>query len=156
MTRNDLTFGEWLTAEMQARRWTPAELARRSNLSSVTGFLNDSLGTSYVARIRLARALGLPEQTVHARYAEGRRLALEHARAAQVQQVIEDIRGLLALYTPTSKVPWQEQSILEQFEKLPPDDRLEVLAGIADSPHLREDFLAQLNALLLTPAEVTA
>ena len=152
---NDLTFGEWLTAELQARRWTPAELARRSNLSSVEGFLND-LEPSYVVRIRLARALGLSEQTVHARYAEGRPLALERARAAKVQQAIACIRGLLALYTPASKVPWQEQNILEQFEKLPPDDRFEVLAGIADSPHLREDFLAQLNALLLTPAEVSA
>jgi len=153
---SDLTFGDWLTAEMQSRRWTPAELARRSNLSSVEGFLTDRLEPSYVVRIRLAQALRLPEQTVHARYAEGRPLALERARAAKVQQAIACIRGLLALYTPASKVPWQEQSILKQFELLPPGDRVEVLAGIADSPHLREDFLAQLNALLPDPAEVNA
>ena len=152
---NDLTFGEWLTAELQARRWTPAELARRSNLSSVEGFLND-LEPSYVVRIRLARALGLSEQTVHARYAEGRPLALERARAAKIQQAIACIRGLLALHTPASKIHWQEQSILEQFEKLPDDDRIEVLAGVADSPHLREDFLAQLNALLPDPVEASA
>ena len=151
----DCTFGEWLTAEMQARRWTPAELARRSGLSSVEGFLND-LETSFVVRIRLAQGLGLPEQTVHARYAEGRPLALERARAAKIQKAIACIRGLLALHAPAAKIPWQEQSILKQFKLLPPDDRVEVLAGIADSPDLREDFLAQLNALLLTPAEVNA
>ena len=152
----DCTFGEWLKAEMQARRWTPAELARRSGLSSVAGFLNDSLGTSYVARIRLARALGLPEQTVHARYAEGRPLALERARAAKVQQVIQDFRALFAMHLTPARAHTQEQLLLLQFKLLPPDDRFEVLDGIADSPDLREDFLAQLNALLPEPVEVSA
>lgn len=153
---SDLTFGDWLTAEIQARRWTSAELARRSGLSSVEGFLTDRLETSYVARIRLAQGLGLPEQTVHARYAEGRALALERARAAQVQQVIQDFRALFALHLTPARAHMQEQVLLQHFKLLPPDDRLEVLAGIADSPDLREDFLEQLNALLLTPVEVTA
>lgn len=151
----DCTFGEWLKAEMQARRWTPAELARRSGLSSVAGFLNDSLGTSYVARIRLARALGLSEQTIHARYAEGRPLALERARAEKLAKVSQDFRTLLET-VPASKSRWQEQWLLEQFQRLPVEDRAVVLANIADLPTLRKDFLAQLNALLLTLVEVCA
>lgn len=33
------TFGGWLTETMNERRWTPAQLARRSRLSSVATIL---------------------------------------------------------------------------------------------------------------------
>jgi transcriptional regulator with XRE-family HTH domain len=151
---SEQTFGEWLTAEMEARRWTPAQLARKSGLSSVEAFLSDRSEPSYVARIRLARGLNLPEAIVHQRYAEGRAPALERARAAKVQQVIQDFRSLLAFRTSAQKTRWQEQVLLGHFETLPPDDRVEVLTAVADSPYLREDFLAQLNALL--PEEAAA
>lgn len=155
-TTTDYTFGEWLKIQLEARRWTPAKLARASHLSSVNAILEDRAEPSFIARERLAQGLQLPASTVHELYAQTRELALERARAAKIQRVIHDCRTLLSLNASKAKTLWQERWLLQQFEALPVADRVEVLAGIADSPHLREDFLAQLNALLPDPVEASA
>jgi len=152
---SEQTFGEWLTAEIEARRWTPAQLARKSQLSSVNAVLQDRCEASYLVRVRLARGLGLPEATVHQRFQETWPLATARARAEKLAKVSQDFRTLLET-APASKSRWQEQWLLEQFQRLPVEDRAVVLANIADLPTLREDFLAQLNALLPDAQEARA
>jgi len=71
------TFGEWLTAAMNERRWTPAQLARRSRLSSVATILRDQCLPSYVARVRLAQGLNLPLADVERQYQQSLELMRE-------------------------------------------------------------------------------
>jgi len=77
------TFGEWLTAAMNERRWTPAQLARRSRLSSVATVLRDQCLPSYVARVRLAQGLNLPLADVERQYQQ----SLELMRAGRIAHI---------------------------------------------------------------------
>lgn len=53
------TFGEWLTAAMNERRWTPAQLARRSRLRQLSAVPGDGAGEMMERPSWLQRRAGL-------------------------------------------------------------------------------------------------
>ena len=62
----DITFKEWLSAEMKTRGWSQAELARRANTSrsAINGLLSGWRGPGPDLARSIAHALKLPDETV--------------------------------------------------------------------------------------------
>lgn len=152
---SEQTFGEWLAAELESRRWTPAQLARKRQLSSMNTVLQDRCEPSCLVRVRLARGLGLPEATVHQHFQETWPIANTRARAEKLAKVSQDFCTLLDT-APASRSRWQEQWFPEEFIRLPAEARAMVPVNIADLPTLRENFLLQLNTLLHDAQECPA
>lgn len=62
-----LTFGQWLSTEMQARFWDEPEMARRAGITkqAVNALVNDKVNEPKAATLaRIAKALGVPLEEV--------------------------------------------------------------------------------------------
>jgi transcriptional regulator with XRE-family HTH domain len=60
------TFSEWLVEELNKRKWTQKELARRSGLnpSTINYIIKHHRGLGLKSVNRLAQALGIPEELI--------------------------------------------------------------------------------------------
>lgn len=111
MARN---FANWLTAQMQERNWSQADLARASGLhkQSIHYYLTQSAKPPHAqALIRVAYALRLPVEEVY--------------RAAGFLPHLPDINQTI-------------EEILYEMEDMPEQDQQEVLAFVRMKNNLRK------------------
>ena len=62
-----MTFSDWLTAELEKRGWTPAELAQRAGMSHarVRGVMDRTSHPGFEFCVSVARAFGYPTAVVY-------------------------------------------------------------------------------------------
>ncbi len=109
-------FVSWLTAQLQEREWSQAELARRSGLhkQSVHYYLTQSAKPPHPhALAKIASALGLPVEEVY-------RVAGVLSSPPEINETIEET--------------------LYEMQEMSDEDQQEVLAFVRMKKHLRQQL----------------
>ncbi len=112
----DTKFVDWLTAQLQEKNWSQAELARRSGLhkQSIHYYLTQTVRPPHPhALAKIACALGLPVEEVY-------RVAGVLSTPPEINETIEEI--------------------MHEIQDMPREDQQEVLAFVRMKNNLRQQL----------------